>query len=569
MGTCKYEYVTNHERLGYIAERIERAGIVGIDCETTGLDPYTSKLRLFTCTVGASTWVIDTWRTGGLGNIPAALHKSISVGHNLRFDAAFLQQGGNGVLGGRIFDTHRASQLLDNGKGLSHDLYALYERYLGLPPGQELGASDWSAPVLADAQLEYAAGDTRHLGHLRKSLLNRAHESTERILRCEFDLPVCEAAIELAGFPVAKDPWLACTAVAGAAAHEMRHELGWYFPPDLNLDSPAQVKAALANLGIDVPNTNKTTLAPLAGKHPVVDLFMRYRKAAKQVQAFGEQYLDDYVHPVTGRIHPSYWPFTGCWRYSCSKPNLQQIPNGAYRKAFTPGPGRVFVIADYSQIELRIVAELSKDPVLLNVFRQGIDAHTQTASILTGKALGDVTHEDRRLAKPINFGLMYGMGAEKLVLYAMVNYGVALTLPMAASFRDKYFRAYANVRKWHREVVAQGRAVGYAQTIGGLRRYLGPDEWTTYINTPVQGTGANGLKRALRLVWERLLPYGNDAFLCHMVHDELVVECRDAPEIVQPVAKLLRESMVEAMQEYLKLVPVVVEVGIGPNWGAK
>ena len=185
-------------------------------------------------------------------------------------------------------------------------------------------------------------------------------------------------------------------------------------------------------------------------------------------------------------------------------------------------------------------------------------------------AYEEVTKAQRQSAKPVNFGLIYGLGAEKLVIYSKVSYDVDLTLAEAKRFIQRYFENYSGVRAWHQRVLRDAERYPIARTLWGRRRFLDPDKARNeFFNTPIQGTGADGLKRSLPIVWKRLLKYGGRAKMVHMVHDEIVVECDDDPELIAAVKLDLQEGMIEGIQDMLPHVPVEAEAGHGESWADK
>jgi DNA polymerase-1 len=243
---------------------------------------------------------------------------------------------------------------------------------------------------------------------------------------------------------------------------------------------------------------------------------------------------------------------------SCKEPNLQQLPRDArYRRCFVAPPGRVLVMADYSQIELRAAAKIAGDRRMLAAYQSGEDLHTLTARSLLGK--NEVSMGDRQLAKAVNFGLLYGQGAAGLMRYALANYGVKLTEDEARRHREAFFRTYPGLRKWHRSV---GDPAIETRTLAGRRR-ADVTAFTEKLNTPVQGTAADGLKRALALLWDRRAARP-DAFTVLFVHDEIVIE---APEPDADLAAAwLRRAMIDGMAPLIDPVPVDVEVTVGPTW---
>jgi DNA polymerase-1 len=240
---------------------------------------------------------------------------------------------------------------------------------------------------------------------------------------------------------------------------------------------------------------------------------------------------------------------------------MQQMPRGEYRRCIVAPPGRVLVKADYSQIELRIAAKISGDKALLEAYQRGEDLHARTACNVLG--IQEVTKQHRQLAKALNFGLLYGMGAKGFRIYAKSRYGLDLTDKEARSYREAFFKSYPGLAAWHRRV--RCRQTTETRTLTGRRRLLDsktPD--TQRLNTPVQGSGADGLKLGLGLLWERREQVPG-AFPVLAVHDEIVVEA-DA-EQADAAAAWLKSAMVDAMTDMLAPIPVEVEVQVARNWG--
>jgi DNA polymerase-1 len=586
----EYELVRSADRLGAIAEEVSQSPVTSLDLETTGFSPITSEVRLCSLNTGKSVYVIDVFETKTLGPVGKALHESkgIKVGQNLKFDQKFLLYK-YGIELWPIFDTYRASALIHNGRGLGSDLWDLYNRELGIAPETgDLGGSDWSGPLTKE-QLDYAAEDVIWLPKLREALKPKLKAlGLNTVALIEFGAILPEAAIELEGFFLDREMWISLAESNIKKAEELRKQLVRELPhpanqislpgfdPDFNLQSNEQLLKSLRRLGLKqsdgkpLEDTKEMTLAMYAKDFPIVSKILDYRGYAQSVKSFGIDYLD-HIDPKTGRIHSSYFPFTGAGRYSCSRPNLQQVPRSKeFRKCFKVPKGRKLVISDYSQIELRIAAEISGDQTLIEIYKNGEDAHQRTASIVMSVAIDKVTKGMRQLAKPINFGLIYGLGAEKLVKYAQASYGVSMSLSEAESFRQRYFQGYSGVRSWHRAILSdENKRSGITHTIPGRLRYLKVDAHNEYMNSPVQGTGADGLKNALPLVYKRLKKYDDRARMVIMVHDEIAVEADDDPELLKAVQTDLEEAMVEGMQPFLKRVPVIVEGGVGESWAEK
>src|SRR5207249_1253555 len=231
-----------------------------------------------------------------------------------------------------------------------------------------------------------------------------------------------------------------------------------------------------------------------------------------------------------------------------------------YRACFRPGPGRMLVKADYSQIELRIAAQIAGDKRMIEAYRAGEDLHSLTASAVLSRGDGVVSPQARQAAKALNFGLIYGMGAARFREYAANDYGVDMTEEEAARFRERFFRAYPSIRRWHRK---QAEGLIATRTVAGRRR-LAVDRFTEKLNTPVQGTGADGLKAAMALLWETRDQCPSAVpVLC--VDDEIVVGC-DADE-AERAREWLVECMTKGMERFLVDVPVVVEATVMKSWG--
>jgi DNA polymerase-1 len=336
-------------------------------------------------------------------------------------------------------------------------------------------------------------------------------------------------------------------------------------PPEaINLDSPSQVLTVLQRLGVPVESTSQWELAALAETFPVVKALLAYRHAKKALTLASS--LATHIHPVTGRVHATYWQLgAATGRFSCSDPNLQQMPRtAAFRRCFIAPPSSQLAIADYSQIELRVMAELSGDPRMLAAYQAGEDLHTLTAALLLDKAMDQVTRSERQAAKAVNFGLIYAMGAESLRAYAQHSYEVTLTLEEARSFRERFFAAYTGVAEWQQQI-RETMPVMESRTLSGRRRqWSEPPGIAALYNTPVQGGAADIIKRALGLLPQAL--QGTGAAIIGTIHDEILVE---APEDrTAEVASILKTTMEQAGQTYLSRVPVVADVRIASSWAA-
>lgn len=614
----EFDYVTQHSSLARVAEEIDRSPLLPLDKETTGLDPHTSNIRLLTLKTHAGVRVIDLHQVKDLGPCKKALqdYQGVIIGQGLKFDQKFALKHW-GLEYTKVFDTYRASALIYNGKwkgkrhedsylwlapdyepewdteNNSHDLYALYERELGIRhTTKDHGASDWSKPNLDPEQLRYAAEDVIHLERLREVLRGKLiRDGLTRVAKIEFEAILPEAAMELNGLYLDQAAWLELAErnrkrearLREALTHVLPDPFGQVHLPGLevgfNLNSSALLLKSLKRMGFPLSSTAETELA-MHSEYTVIRLLLKWRGYAQCIKTFGPEYLK-FVNPVTGHIHTSFFAFTGAGRYSSGRPNLQQVPHAPeFRRCFRAAPGKKLVIRDYSQIELRVGSEIANDRELMGVYQRGEDAHRLTAAVTSGVPLEHVTKDMRQAAKAINFGLIYGMQAEKLVLYAKANYGVDMSVQQAEVFRERYFQRYRGIKSWHDKIFDRRfRQRGYTKTILGRVRYLPPypdpktgrmrDSYNEYSNTPVQGSAADGLKASLPLAYRRLKRYNNQASLAHMVHDEIAAECDDDPELCEVVNKDLEEAMAEGMGQVIKRVPVVSEGGVADTWAEK
>ena len=300
--------------------------------------------------------------------------------------------------------------------------------------------------------------------------------------------------------------------------------------------------------------------------HPVVADLLVYKEWRGQQSRYGNKILQA-IQPTTGRIHANYRQLgTETGRFSCSEPPLQQIPKRPQvRQCFVPSKSKCFVIADYSQIELRVAAQLSQDQRMIEAYQKGEDLHCLTASLLTETPIEEVTDEQRQSAKAVNFGLLFAMGAKGLRNYARNTYGVEMSLPQACAFKAKFFASYSDFDNYVRQL--KGRKLKQLRTRSGrVRKYKkGYASLTHALNTPIQGTAADIIKRALADLPAQLNATKAQIVAC--IHDEIILEV--AADQAESAKATLERVMVEAGRHYLPDVPVAVEAAIADSWGGK
>ena len=555
-----FALVADPEELPAVVEAIRSAESVGLDIETTALNPRDGRLRLLQLALPAGTLVIDTDRVSDLSAVFEALSGVEVVGHNLKFDLSFLLP--LGFTPGRAFDTMLASQVLDAGdRALKHNLADVCERHLGEAVDKAGQKSNWSGPLTED-QLRYAARDAERPVRLRPVLdAKLAEAELTSTAELENRALLAVAWMGVTGVAIDRPAWEGLAADAEAEVARLEAEMDALAPAPANLfgtdprnwKSTDAVRTAFRKLGLALEATDDDALADLA--HPLAELLRRHRSAGKRAGTYGAAWLAHVA--ADGRVYPNWKQnFTATGRMSCADPNLQQLPrDGGYRRCFVAPSGRTLVKADYSQIELRIAAVIAGEPAMIAAYARGDDLHALTAAAVLGKAAAAVTKADRQLAKAVNFGLLYGGGAPMLAGYAKSNYGVTLTAAQAAAYRAAFFRAYPKLAAWHRR---QADGVTATRTLAGRRR-KSVAKFTEKLNTPVQGTGADGLKAALALLWERRHDHPT-AVPVLAVHDEIVVECAAAD--AEAVKAWLVTAMTDGMAPLCHPVPVVVETNI-------
>jgi DNA polymerase I-like protein with 3'-5' exonuclease and polymerase domains len=587
-----YEVIKTPHDLSRAIETLTHQPVVGLDTETTDLDPYTSRLRLIQLAAPDKVYIfdLDAFRNGDFLKTEALAplrhlleaQRPIKIAHNSKFDAKFIKHNLGVDLGG-LFDTLLASQLVGAGDiEERHGLESVATRYLNEAVDKTERLSNWDFE-LSESQLEYAARDAAVLLPLRERLIERLKaESLVKVAQLEFECVMTVVDIELAGFYMHKDRWLDQLAIVQKRQGELAEQLqdvlaeessqgslfGGPQRNEINLDSHQQLTQALNRLGIPVPDSTRNwKLQPLAAQYPIIATLLEYRTVQKALTSYGENMIE-LINPVTKRLHADFRQIgapTG--RFACTNPNIQQVPHAVeYRRCFSGYPeGRRLVIADYSQIELRILAEFSGDQGFINAFNSGADLHRVTASQVFNASLDQVTKEQRDFAKRLNFGVVYGIGAQRFALMT------GLSQSEAENVLRKYFGTYRQLDTYLRE--AANRAVNdrQARTASGrLVRFRYDENDRQQIsmtqrngkNTPIQGTSADILKRALKLLKDELK--NSSAQIVNIVHDEVVVEA-DTGEAEEIAAKVER-IMCAAGEEYLKTVPVKVETEIADEW---
>ena len=595
-----YACVLEQAQLDAWIARLQSAGEFAFDTETDALDPMRANL------VGISLCV----EPGHAAYIPVAhdypgapvqLDRDAvlrqlapvfadagkrKVGQHGKYDLHVLRRYGVAVAN-YADDTMLESFVLDSSQ--RHDMDSLAQRVLGyttIKYEQVAGKGSKAIPfshVALDDATRYAAEDADVTMRLHRAQAPRLAQvpALEGVYR-DIEMPLVPVLerIEANGVLIDADELRRQSADLSRRMLALQQQATELAGRSFSMDSPKQLGALLFDeLKLPVlvktpsgaPSTNEEALEAIADQHALPRVVLEYRGLAKLRSTYTDK-LSEIVNPATGRVHTSYHQAgAATGRLASSDPNLQNIPvrtedGRRIRKAFVAPEGRVLVACDYSQIELRIMAHLSQDPALLRAFESGADVHRATAAEVFGKAaLEDVTASERRAAKAINFGLMYGMSA----------FGLARQLGIARGEAQEYialyFSRYPGVRDYMERTRQQARELGFVETVFGRRLYLeyihkgnqaqraGAER--AAINAPMQGTAADIVKRAMVAVDDWLAPHRERALMILQVHDELVFECDQAfaPELIKAVTERMAGAATLR-------VPLVVDSGVGANW---
>jgi DNA polymerase-1 len=596
-----YEAVMTKAQLDAWLQRLREAPLVSFDTETDALDPMQANLVGLSLCVepGTAAYIPLGHNYPGvpqqlpMAEVLAALAPILGdpgkpkVGQHGKYDLHILRRHGL-VVQGYSEDTMLESFVLNSG-GQRHDMDSLATRYLGYSTIRFEDVAGKGAKQISFAQVAleeataYAAEDADITLRLHRVLSKKlADESSLQRVYREIEIPLVPVLERMEANGVSIDMLELRRQSADLSQRMMKaqnqaHQLAGRI---FNLDSPKQLGAllfeelklpALVKTPGGAPSTNEEALEAIADQHELPRLVLEYRGLAKLRSTYTDK-LPLMVNPETGRVHTSYHQAgAATGRLSSSDPNLQNIPirsedGRRIRQAFVAPTGRKIVACDYSQIELRIMAHLSGDPGLVHAFASGLDVHRATAAEVFGESVDSVTSDQRRAAKAINFGLMYGMSAFGLARQLGIGRGEA------QDYIALYFSRYPGVRDFMDRARSQAREDGFVETVFGRRLYLpeirsknqaqraGAER--AAINAPMQGTAADIIKRAMISVdgWLQRQA-GNRALMLMQVHDELVFEVDgDFVEALLSEVKSRMESAAELR------VPLLVNCGVGDNW---
>ncbi|HDN79144.1 MAG: DNA polymerase I [Chloroflexi bacterium] len=597
-----YEAVQDEQALNRLVGKLSEASAIALDVETTDVNPMRAELVGLSLTTreGEGYYIPVGHREGEQlpwevvrGKLRPILEDETipKYAHHAKYDMLILLRNGITVKG-LTFDTMVAGWLVDP-TGRHVNLKELAWKYLGveMTPIEDLigkGKSQITMDLVPISRATpYAAADVDMTYRLVKVLGERLKELGLEKLFYEVEMPLVPVLMdmEMTGVKLDVDFLKEMSRELSQRLGELEEEIYRWVGYRFNVNSSRQLSEALfGKLGISAQGIPKTksghystsadVLEKLRGRHPVVELLLEHRHLAKIKSTYADA-LPKMVNPATGRVHTSYnQTGTVTGRLSSSEPNLQNIPTRtdvgkAVRKAFIAEEGWLLLSADYSQVELRILAHITGDEGLLEAFRKGEDIHASTASAILDVPIDQVTPDMRRLAKTVNFGIIYGMSA----------YGLAeqtgLTPEEAHEFIQNYFARYPKVKEYVETTKAKARQEGYVETLLGRRRYfpeLAPDSKAHHtvkaaaermaINAPIQGSAADIIKIAMVRLHKALKERKLRSRIILQVHDELVLEVPE--EEMKEVPSLVKQVMEGA---YELKAPLKVDLEVGKNWG--
>lgn len=556
-----------------------------LDIETTGLNPLDSDISLIQImsNIGNPVLIQDI---NDIQVFKSVIESNLVIGHNLKFDTKFLKHHCNLNIS-NVYDTYLAELVISGGLQAGRrgaKLSDLALKYAGIELDKSEQTSFKPDQALTQSQIEYACMDVQVLPAIYKAQQEIIQDQgLQDTINIEMACLPATTWLELSGIPFDLKGLEEIKHKTTDNIERLSIEIKELLRPgnlqkqqdlignglfDINLSSPDQLLKAMQNVGIDIHDTKDETLSDII--HPIGQLIKKYRAEEKLLSGFINK-IPGHINPLTKRIHARFNQFGAhSGRFTSSKPNLQQQPHDqAWRSLFKANNDTSIITADYSQIELRILAEVSKDKEFIKAFNEGADLHSLTASKVLNIPIENVTKEQRTTAKTVNFGISYGMWTDGLIRRMKQN-GIELTQDEAKNIIDGFYKSYRGVGKYLWDISEQGlkelklrnaanRYIKLTPPVtsrdeGGIKRKSK--------NLPIQSVGADILKIAMASLHKELADKGVKLINC--VHDELVFE---APKDKAPaVAEIIEREMIAAGKKYIKSVPVLVDVTISEAW---
>ena len=575
------QFIDTDEKADEAIQTIQRWVRMGVDTETTGLDPYTSELLLLQIGDTENQFVFSPHKLSEriIRSLKIILEdpNRTKILHNAKFDYTFLKEKLDITLS-NVADTMIAEQLCRAGQDVKYGLDKLVDKYMWVDMVKTtrkyfIEKKDFE---FSEEEIEYAGKDVGYLLPLYAYIYEIIKKKNlQKLEKLENETTLVAGDMELNGLILDPVKWFALEEMAAKEADDLKKELNVYFEPfcdlsELNYNSPKQISPLLSKIvGKEFGSTGKKAL--LNEEHEAVRLLLKYREAFKLVSTYGMEFIKKYTNPITKRIHPDYNQLrarTG--RFSSDNPNAQNIPHEAkYRACFVAPKNWKVITADYKSIELVILAELSQEPKFVEALEKNRDLHRMVASVLYNKKEEHITKDERSKGKALSFGVIYGSTA----------YGLASRLNIgrneAQALLDTFFLKFKKVDRLLRDYVEESFENGYAYSpLDGRRNSLStmdldyPREMKHAMNVarnqPFQGCCASILKKAMCDIRREILSQDLRLSINASVHDELVFYTHKNE--AEENKALVEDSMVKAGEYYIKNMPVRVDVGLGDHW---
>lgn len=639
----EFSYATKLSHLAFVSGVLDSTRPIGIDIETTALEPWDGEISTIQLSDGETHHVIDVLAIGieHMGVIRDLVDDAsiLKIAHNAKFEMKWFMYH-LGAEPESFFDTFLASQMIAAGDiNARHDLGSVADVFTTTKLDKGEQTSDWSVRPLTESQLRYAAWDAAIVPSIHAEMVPRLiADDLTRVAVIEFNAIRPIARAEINGFHLDRDRWSelldtkkteldvlhmemlemlqagvdwrapnpekrgkrptrpkkpvnpkrakvnAGRTISSAEMLQYERALSDYefeliewgnrfaewealpdeIPATLNPNSHDQIKKVLKNVtGLNLKSTQEEKLLPYLGRYPEIDKLIEYRGAAKSVTSYGENFL--LASERDNRVHTSFKQIKDTGRMGSEKPNIQQIPHDdEYRRCFTAPAGRKLVIADYSQIELRFLAQLGRDANFIADFNSGVDLHIKGAARFNQIPIEDVTKDLRTRAKRTNFGVVYGIMGKRLGVQ------LGISADMASGLIEAYFANYPGNKEWIDAAQRQAIYHLFARTMAGrIQRFSHDgDKWKAAAvgrngsNMPLQGSAADMLKIALHLL--DLEIRGTSTWLVNIVHDEIVLECDEAD--AEWAAEVLTRCMKTAGELFIDVVAVEADSLIADEW---
>ncbi len=586
MEKVDFFYITEQGRGIKALKELSKSKYLYLDTEVAvksfkDIDFFSDKVRLIQLGDEEKIFVFDMFKVPQIAKeLKTVIENRGIIGHNLKFDIKFLKTNFN-IFPRIVFDTMIASQILSEGEDERHSLSALTFRLTDYQMDKSQQASAWGMKELTLEQLEYAAKDVEVLREIfpilreRLNSIETPHKATGKV-RDIFGIENAVVAVEMAflpelanmelvGMPI--DETLLKNRLTDFERKYQREYIEFVRKYGVDPFSPQQVTRWLTRIGLELPKTQKGSLS---SQDSALRKYIDRKEVSELIKIRSDKKIIDklkelYKYCRNGRIYSTFKQIgapTG--RMASMHPNLQNIPH-ELRYLFRAPKGKKLIVADYSQIELRIAAEYVGDETMIEAFQKGKDLHRFTASLITGKSYEGITKEERQLAKAINFGLIYGISPRSLMEYARNNYGIEITYQQAQEFHGKFFEVYKKFKKWHERVKEDLKRYHRLTVVTLLGRRMKVRRFTDAVNYPIQGTGSDLLKMAVAMFGK--LKKDLNANVVNLVHDEIIVETEE--DISERVKDILAISMEKSGKILLKKVPVAFEIEIVDSWAEK